>query len=180
MRDEVRPGLTGLATLAFLGAGHTEKTGKYKNNVRLAVQWMVKNQNNDGSIGNNRGGHGVGAGYNHAIAGLALAEAYGMAKVHSTGIAAQRAIDYSVEGHQREYGGWRYNPKSAGDLSVTGWYVMQMKSGKVAGLKIPGQTWQGAAAFLDKVEKKDAEVEGYEGLRAGVPEHPDDFCFSRD
>ena len=33
--------LTGLALLAFLGAGHTEKVGNYKDNVKRAVAWLI-------------------------------------------------------------------------------------------------------------------------------------------
>jgi hypothetical protein len=123
---------------------------------------MIQNQKADGCVGLNRS-HGHGGGYNHAIAGLALAEAYGMGKVHATGIAAQKAVDYSTETHQQEYNGWRYSPKSAGDLSVSGWFIMQLKSAKVAGLKIPGGAWQGASTFLDSVEQKNVEVDGYGG-----------------
>jgi hypothetical protein len=164
MSDEVSVGLTGLATLAFLGAGHTEQVGKFKSNVRRGIAYLISRQDARGMVGQNSG-HGHGGGYNHAIAGLALAEAWGMSggKSRSTGVAAQKAMDYSVLHHQRDYGGWRYGPKAAGDLSVSGWYIMQLKSGKVAGLKVPGQAWQGAIQFLDSVEVKEAEHDGYEG-----------------
>ena len=161
MSDEVAVGLTGLSLLAFLGAGHTEKTGTFKVNVRKAVKYLISRQDARGMLGLNSN-HGHGGGYNHAIAGLALAESYGMAKFHGTGVAAQKAIDYSTEHHQREYDAWRYGPKTTADLSVSGWFIMQLKSGKVAGLKIPGQAWQGAAQYLDQVEKKE-EVDGYGG-----------------
>ena len=36
-------------------------------------------------------------------------------------------------------------------MSVTGWFVMQLKSAKVAGLKVEGKAFQGAVSFLDKV-----------------------------
>ena len=37
----VDAGVTGLATLAFLGAGHTERAGKFKKTVRTAVEWLM-------------------------------------------------------------------------------------------------------------------------------------------
>ncbi|MCK6508262.1 hypothetical protein L6R53_33705, partial [Myxococcota bacterium] len=57
------PGITGLALLAFLGAGHTEKIGKYKGNVQKGIAWIIAQQAADGSIGNqaqwkNHGGCG--------------------------------------------------------------------------------------------------------------------------
>ena len=149
--EECTVGVTGLALLAFLGAGHTEKTGKHKNTVRMAVDYLMKQQAANGALGQNNDPFS-GGGYNHAIAGLALAEAFGMAQVAATGVAAQKAIDYSVNGHQCEYDGWRYSAKMAPDTSVSGWFIMQLKSAKVAGLRVDGKGFQGAIAWLDKVQ----------------------------
>jgi len=145
-------GVTGLATLAFLGAGHTEKTGKFRDNVRRAVAWLIKQQDAEGALSSQRGGK---FGYQHAIAGLALAEAYGMAKVPATREAAQKAVDWTVKKHQVPYGGWRYSAREAGDTSVTGWFIMQLKSAKVAGLKVDHGAFQGATKFLDEVTRPD-------------------------
>jgi hypothetical protein len=145
-------GVTGLAALAFLGAGHTEKAGKYRDNVRRAVAWLIKQQQDDGAIGNSRS-HKFG--YEHAIAGLALAEAYGMAKNPATRTAAQKAVDWTIHKHQVPYGGWRYRAREAGDTSVTGWFIMQLKSAKVAGLKVDHGAFQGATKFLDGVTRPD-------------------------
>ncbi len=160
------PGVTGLALLAFLGAGHTEKSGvpKFQKTVRKGVAWLIKQQGGDGCIGKGFEGH---IGYNHSIAGLALAEAYGMARVPTTGRAAQKAVDYSMT-HQSEYSGWRYNPKQAADMSVTGWFVMQLKSAMIAGLKVDGKGFQGAAAFTDKCTKDGGKV-SYQPERSGTP-----------
>ena len=147
-----RVGVTGLALLAFLGAGHTEKTGKYRDNVRRAVAWLIKQQNKEGALGR-VGSHKFG--YEHAIAGLALAEAYGMAKVPATREAAQKAVDWTVKKHQVPYGGWRYSAREPGDTSVTGWFIMQLKSAKVAGLKVDHGAFQGATKFLDEVTRPD-------------------------
>ena len=144
-------GVTGLGLLAFLGAGHTEKTGQHKDTVRKAVAYLISKQNAQGMIGTNNSWQ-EGGGYNHAIAGLALAEAFGMARVPETGVAAQKAIDWSINHHQRHYSGWRYNPNDSDvDTSVSGWFIMQLKSGTVAGLRVDAKGFQGAIAWLDKV-----------------------------
>jgi len=150
---------TGLALLAFLGAGHTEKVGQYKDNVRRAVAWLKSRQNANGLIFDNTdaGAH-RGVGYPHAIAGMAMAEAAGMANVPDTKAAAQRAIDYTTKIHQQGSGydklGFRYRAKQAGDTSVTGWFVMQLKSAKVAGLSVEHGAFEGAIKYIDSVEKK--------------------------
>ncbi len=155
-------GVTGLALLAFLGAGYTENEGQYKDTVRKATQWIISKQAANGCIGDGyEGTEPTGVGYHHAICALALAEAYGMTKNASLAGPAQKAVDYSVNVHQIPGSGWRYTPKAAGDdtgagpgvgdLSVTGWFVMQMKSAKIAGLQVPQTAMQGALSFLDQV-----------------------------
>jgi biopolymer transport protein ExbD len=159
------PGVTGLALLAFLGAGHTEKTGKFSANVRNGVAWLISQQAANGSIGD---GFDGGLGYHHAIAGLALAEAYGMSRVARTGVAAQNAVDYSIDVHQAEYSGWRYKPKTPADTSVMGWFVMQLKSAKVAGLRVDGKTFQSATDFIDRCTKEGRLV-SYQPERSATP-----------
>ncbi|MHC4253828.1 MAG: prenyltransferase/squalene oxidase repeat-containing protein, partial [Planctomycetota bacterium] len=131
-------GLTGLSLLAFLGAGHTEKTGRYKASVVRAARCLVGRQDEDGRIG--RGG------VDHAIAGLALSEAYGMARVRTTGAAAQKAITYAMQkldqkprlGRPLPTGPLR-RPSEAPlvvDVLATAWFVMQARSAHGAGLRI--------------------------------------------
>ena len=157
-KNKIHSAATGIATLAFLGAGYTHKSGKYKDNVRRAVNWLISKQQKNGRIYDKTVDQdSYGPGYFHAIAGLALAEAYGMTKDNRIREAAQKAIDYSVNIHQRPYSGWRYQPKTKSDTSVTGWFVMQLKSAKVAGLKVDGAGFQGAAAYLDKAHQPDGK-----------------------
>jgi hypothetical protein len=154
--------ITGFALLAFLGAGHTEKVGKYRDNVQRAVKWLISQQQGNGalkpsSFANNQG-------YTNAIAGMALAEAGAMARIPETLQAAQKAVEYGVETHQcgngSEKRGYRYRAKQAGDLSNTGWHIMLLKSAKVAGLHIPNGGFEGVEWFLDKVEDKNFKKEG--------------------
>ena len=151
--------MTGMSLLAFLGAGYSERAGKYKVNVQRAVGWLKAHQQANGLIFDqtDAGAH-RGIGYPGAIATLALAEAAGMGRIEDTKIAAQKAINYCVEQHQCGEGsdklGWRYGPKQAGDTSVTGWYVMALKSAKIAGLHVDTAAFDGALKFLKSVEFK--------------------------
>jgi len=164
---------TGFALLAFLGAGHTERSGAYKGNVQRAVAWLKSKQDADGLLWdiNDDQAHHRAKGYPGAIATLALVEAAGMACIPDTKSAAQKAIRYCTEKHQQgegsERGGWRYAPKSPGDLSVTGWYIMALKSAKMARLDVDPAAFSGAIKFLDSVEKKDAGP----GSGYGPPSH---------
>jgi hypothetical protein len=51
---------------------------------------------------------------------------------------------------------------------VTGWFVMQLKSAKVAGLQVDGAGFKGAAAWLEKVTDK----EGHAGYTAAAADQP--------
>jgi len=165
--------VTGMALLAFLGAGHTEKVGKYRDNVRRAVDWIKKQQQPDGSIYKQGDTHGVG--YHHAIAGLALAEAAGMGKIADTVKAAEKALEYTTEKHQEgdnsDKKGWRYGPKTPGDMSVSGWFIMQMKSAKMAGVHVNPAGFDGAIKFLDFVEQKGNANDPYSGHRYGYTDN---------
>jgi hypothetical protein len=162
----IRVGDTGLALLAFLGAGYTDRSGKFADNVKRAQTWLMSQQKPNGGIYEREGSESLG--YNHSIAGLALAEAYGMTQDPRLGEVAQKAVDYSINVHQAPYSGWRYTPKQAADTSVTGWFVMQLKSAKIAGLRVDGAGFQGAHAFLDSVTKSDGTV-GYTRDRRYCP-----------
>jgi hypothetical protein len=165
----VVPGVTGLAVLAFLGAGHTEKSGKFRDNVRRGVKWLMDNQRDDGAIGAkySEPWHGSFGGYNHPIGALALAEAYGMAKNPKVGKAAQKAVDYTISA-QGDYSGWRYRPQMKADISATGWYVMQLKSARIAGLKVDRAGFQGALKFADQCTN-DKGMVGYVNKKRCAP-----------
>lgn len=158
-------GVTGLALLAFLGAGHTEKIGRYKSTVRKAIRWLISKQDGEGAIGLNSNWKGWenGSGYNHPIAGMALAEAFAMGRNPAVGTAAQKAIDYATRVHYNaKRGAWRYAKPAVCEskggavlspvgISVTGWFVMQLKSARVAGLEFDHQKYfQGVSKFLDE------------------------------
>ena len=171
-------GVTGLALLAFLGAGHTEKVGKYRENVKRAVHWICANQDATGRVFNQTD-YGNWLGYSHAICAMALAEAAGMARIPETMQAAQKAVDYSTEIHQlgegSVKGAWRYRAKQDADLSVTGWFVMSLKSAKIAGLKVNPASLEGAMKYLDSVQLKIGDSPygpiigyGYQGPGDGI------------
>jgi uncharacterized protein YfaP (DUF2135 family) len=139
---------TSLSLLAFLGAGHTERHGRYQKTVRKGVEWLVAQQDARGQIGP--------AAYEHAQATLVLCEAFGMARSANTGAAAQRALDRLLE-MQEPFSGWRASVGGCHPF-VTTWAVMALKSGHVAGLRVDRAGFEGAAAYLDEVTAPDGAV----------------------
>jgi len=150
---------TSFALLAFLGAGHTEKVGQYKENVTRSVAWLKTRQAADGSITDASDTTNPKVTVPpQAIAALALAEAAGMANMPDTKAAAQKAIDYCANVHQEgtayNKGGWGFKAGDPGDLHASIWFIMALKSAKVAGLTVAAATFDGAITFLDTIEHK--------------------------
>jgi hypothetical protein len=148
---------TGWALLAFLGAGHTERVGQYKDNVRRAVAWLRNHQRADGAFC--KKGEAV-DGIAHAACGLAMAEAAGMGRIHDTIISAQLATDYSCNIHQKttdegKSGFGRARNSNNPELFTTTLFVMHLKSAKVAGLKVPADSFEGLIKFLDSLDDSD-------------------------
>jgi len=136
-------GMTGLALLAFLGAGYTHTKGRFKTTVSNGLNWLKANQKANGSFGWKTF-------YEMGIAGMAVSEAYGLTQSPQVGRMAQKAIDYIVQ-VQPEHGGYRYGgsvAKNEGDMSVTGWQIMAIKSGICAELKVPEAAVERARLFL--------------------------------
>ncbi|MHC4916926.1 MAG: prenyltransferase/squalene oxidase repeat-containing protein, partial [Planctomycetota bacterium] len=146
--------ITGLATLAFLGAGYTHKAGKFKDTVRRAVNWLASKQLPSGAFGHEgyRGSPHNGLQiYDHAIGTLALAEAYGMSRDPVLREPAQKGVDNLLK-LQAPYGAWQHGGIKS--ISVTGWVIMALKSAKIAGLKVDSSGFQGAANWIEKCHEK--------------------------
>jgi len=95
--------------------------------------------------------------YGHALAAIAICEAYGMTADPLLQPSAQRAINF-IRSAQADNGGWRYHPREPGDISVTGWEVMALRSGQMAGLEVDdahNPTLGRASKFLDACQALD-------------------------
>jgi hypothetical protein len=148
--DDYDMGCTGLALLAFLGAGHTHKHGKFKNTVKKTLKALKDRQTPDGCFGpKSKEGHWI---YNHAMATMAMAEAYGLSnKSPLLQGTAQKAVDFLLD-CQNPYLGWRYGKQTGeNDSSVTSWATLALKSAKISGLHVPKESFDGALNWFDRV-----------------------------
>jgi len=152
---------TGLAILCFLGAGYTPQEGPYQETVARGLYYLSGRMILTSFGGDLRDGV-AGTMYAHAIATLALCEAYAMTGDENLAGPAQAAIDFIVNA-QHEKGGWRYFPGEPGDTTVTGWQVAALKSGLLANLKIPYEVWRKVSSFLDSVQLLRGAAYGYQG-----------------
>jgi len=153
---------TGLALLAFQGAGYTHREFKYAGQMQRALDWITSRQAADGGLylnADERSDSNCRM-YSHAIATLALNEAYGMTQDSQLREPCQKALAYIAK-TQDDQGGWRYYAEPQlrqSDTSVTGWMMMALQSGRLAGLEVPESTWDGIRGWLEL--SRDPQREG--------------------
>lgn len=147
--------LTGLSTLAFLSAGHTPKIGKYKNNVKSALDWILEKQLPDGSFGYSKAFNV----YDNSICALALTEAYAMYPDVKLKTAAQNAINFLLN-IKTAHMGMSKIPNVPLSTSVNGWLLMAFKSAKIAGLELPTDVFDKFRNRLEEVTSKDSSSYG--------------------
>ncbi len=140
---------TGMALLPFLAAGQTHKTfdgNKYKETVEKGLTFVLSQQL---PAGNFRGSSGM---YSHAIAAIAICEAYGMTGDKSKLLLpAKKAIEYIIKA-QGSDGSWGYSAGANGDTSIVGWQIQALQSARMCkDIGVPAQTLDKAKKFLDKV-----------------------------
>jgi hypothetical protein len=144
-------GVSALAVLAFLGAGHTHQHGDYQDVVKRGLEFLVRSQSSDGSLFGEATLYAQM--YCHSMATFALAEALAMTGDVRLQPAVGKAVGYSLRAQHTTTGGWRYRPNEIGDTSQLGWQMMALASAKRAGLEIPSQTWSRVGRFLYSVRR---------------------------
>jgi len=146
-------GVTALAGLAFVGAGHThvaargaKRPSEYARNVQNAIDWLIAGQKEDGDLRRR------GQMYDHCLATMLLAESFSMTGDERLVEPVKRAVDFTLKA-QNPNRGWRYEPRSDNDTSVIGWALMALKSAEIAGFQVPRKSYRWAANWLDQVRK---------------------------
>jgi len=174
-------GLTGLAVLAFLRAGHLPggtkelvdprtqapiKTGEV---VARGLESLRKRQASSGEYYKQPRVFV----YNEALALLAMAEAFALTKDEKWKDSAQRGANALVLAQRPNpngngWWGWHYSPRwdvpaeEAGnaDTSATGWCVVALAAAHAAGLQVEKFAFEGALSYVDAVSQKDG-LAGY-------------------
>ena len=155
---------TGLALLAFLGAGYSQHEGKYQDQVRRGLYFLRDEARPSGSGFDLQGG----SMYGHGIAMMAIGEAMAMSRYRSTGdrelfSLTQGGANFTAAAQHRQ-GGWRYVPGSPGDMTVTAWQVLSLISAQHGGVVLPSPTLPRAESFVRSLSKPSAYAFGYQGV----------------
>ncbi|MFM8436204.1 MAG: squalene--hopene cyclase [Planctomycetia bacterium] len=125
-------GVTGLALLAFLGAGHTHRDGPYSDAVARGLRFLLERQKADGSLAGDA--EFFAALYCHGMATLAVGEACALTADAALRPALDRAVRHTLAMQHPATGGWRYAAGDRGDTSQLGWQVMVLATARQAGL----------------------------------------------
>ena len=142
-------GATGLALLAFLGAGHTHHNdGPYRETVRRGIYYLR------GVAADAEAGYDwqQGSMYGHGIALMALAEALSMTS--KDGHRDSDLVDLVSGGTaftsvaQHPSGSWGYVPGRPGDMTVTGWQVLSLIAARKGRIDLRTDTLPDAKEFV--------------------------------
>ena len=135
-------GTTGLALLAFLGAGYTNRSDDengFGKTVASGLRYLKNVQGADGCFGPKAGTHYV---YSHLIASLAMLEAYGRTRSSVYRKSADLGVAFTASARNVD-GGWRYGVRPGeSDTSVTFWAGLGVHTARavVAAEKEAGRT----------------------------------------
>jgi hypothetical protein len=160
-----RSAATAMALLAFQGYGATHKAGSsspdFHDVVERGWNYLLKLQDKDGFFQPPEGTVNSRM-YAQAQATIAICELYGMTKDPKFKRPAQLALDFAHKAQSPELGGWRYEPRIDSDTSVTGWYVMALQSGLMAGLEVQSPNLELINKFLDRVAREGGSQYAYQ------------------
>ena len=162
-------GLTGLALLAFTGAGYRTSSLRdvydgicFGDVVRNAAKYLIDRQLPDGSFSASKDGKFM---YNQAICAYALADLYSQSMHSPAGLNFQEPVERAVKFllESRNPGkAWRYQPRDGqNDTSVTGWVMMALKTADHCGITVPAEAFAGIKSFYDDVTDPNYGQVGY-------------------
>ncbi|MAG54830.1 MAG: hypothetical protein CMJ83_00910 [Planctomycetes bacterium] len=148
-------GVTALAILAFLDAGHVPGKGAHGDVLRLAVDFLCSSQVAEtGMIA-----HSFTRMKSHGWATLCLARVQQKAPSAAVRSVLEKAVSLIVKGQAMGMGGgWRYQPFSLNaDLLATVTQIRALRAAKAVGMNVPKSTLVRADAYV----KSCAELKGF-------------------
>jgi hypothetical protein len=168
-------GITGLAGLALMAAGHQPGRGRYGKNVSRAVDNVVALANgpNPGFLASGDAQHAGRAGnhpsamYSHGFASLFLAEVCGMmpegARQKKVRGVLEQATAFSVAAQNKE-GGWRYEPRAPfADVSVTVAIMMALRAARNAGVFVRKDKVRAGSEYIRGCQMADGGFSYFKG-----------------
>lgn len=150
-----QPGVVGLCLLAMLANGEDPNQGELMSPVRQGLRYVLQSADSDsGMIGTSM--------YNHGLATLALAEAYGHVQMEGLDLVLQQAVSLILKAQSSNlYHAWRYSHDSQdADTTVSGANLVALFAAKNSGIHIPKHDIERALGFYALCQAEDGGI-GY-------------------
>ncbi len=144
-------GVTSIAGLAFISAGHFPSRGKYSHVVKGALDFILEHSDQNTGYISYKGTRM----YEHGFATLFLAEIYGMTRSRRIRTVLKRAVRLILHAQTRE-GGWRYQPRPKdADVSVTVTILQSLRAAQNVGISVPKSHVKQAMKYIKSCERRD-------------------------
>ncbi len=137
--------VTGLATIAFLGAGYLDRgdapDNPYSGNVKEALRFLLASQKEDGSFVE-------GSLESNAIAAVAVSEALALTRNPRYRLPAEKAAGFLLK---QQTPGAAWKSATGRDASLTGWCVSALASARAAGIEVPERAFADVLTWIVSV-----------------------------
>lgn len=170
-------GLTGLALLAFLGAGHTPVAGPHADVLSRGLTFLIEHQDRTtGCFGTSDRPHDFL--YDHAIATMAVTEAFALTGAANLEQPVREAVRF-IQSARNPESAWRYAvpPNSENDVSITGWMLLALRSAQEVGISVDQDAIVDSTVYIDAMTDEKTwrtgyiSKGGYSAREAGMAEH---------
>jgi hypothetical protein len=139
-------GLMGLACMALMSAGNTPGKGEYGRELSRAVNYLLDKAKPNGLLNIAPAHYDM---YNHGLATLALAEAYGMSHDRRIKKKLVQAVDLIVAVQGPRRGGWQYVARpGTHDTSLCVMQMMALRGAINSGIYVPQKTIDQGVTYL--------------------------------
>ncbi|MCA9320010.1 MAG: terpene cyclase/mutase family protein [Planctomycetes bacterium] len=166
---EVRLGLSAIATLSLLADGNTEFRGRYADQVTRALGFLLSCRVAEGErLGYlSAEGDTTSRMHGHALATLALTQAYGMTGVKRRGAGTSDRLGQTIRdavaiivASQSPSGGWNYDPldRLSDEGSLTVVMVQALRGAQNAGFTVSREVIDRALDYIRKSQNSDGSV----------------------
>ena len=180
--DYAQPGITALGIMAYLSRGHIPGEGPYGASLDKAISYVLAQQKASGlfstmeidyasiniPVGPPDHRPTTNQSYSHAITMLMLGEVYGLSGKQDSFLvrnAIEKGLKFTIQlwdirkGRDEDDGGFRYTRPFIdgieGDVSLTGWHAVSLRSVRNAGFDVPQPVMDRIAAFLIRIQNGD-------------------------
>ncbi|MCE9561238.1 MAG: terpene cyclase/mutase family protein [Planctomycetes bacterium] len=160
--------MTGLAGMALMMEGSNLKEGKYSDQIRKAVEWLQKKQQQNGLLAHNQNAGDFGSYmHGHGFATMFLASAYGESEDKDQQDKLEQTIKKAAEfsskaqstkkhtfpdGRTVTLGGWGYTSAAESGVdegSITVTQLQALRAARNAGINVPRETIDKSLAYLE-------------------------------